>query len=166
MDRSIAGTQATAGGCPGHGQLRQRDLRRAGGHSLQWAFWLHLLSPALLLQPVWRRRTLHAQGGERTQRQGLEECLGTGRGTLPWPEAPPSFSSRRRIRSTGALPVSGGRRIFLCHSAPRERRIAAGDRAPLDAARGPTLKCTAGPVCRLFLPGPELEPLQAGGRQG
>jgi len=37
----------------GYGQLGERDLRSAGGNSLQWSFWLHLLSSFVLLQQLW-----------------------------------------------------------------------------------------------------------------
>src|SRR5258708_36525372 len=45
-------------GCGAENQIkgfeREPDLRRPGGQRLQWPFRLHVLSPAIRVQPAWR----------------------------------------------------------------------------------------------------------------
>src|SRR4051794_10432189 len=48
-----------------HGFEREPDLRRAGGQCLQWPFRLHLLPPAVRVQPVRRCRTVCAEARQR-----------------------------------------------------------------------------------------------------
>jgi hypothetical protein len=61
----------------------QRDPRRAGGLRLQRAFRLHLLSPAVRVQPVRRSGAVRAAARERAQRRWLARCVGAGGGALP-----------------------------------------------------------------------------------
>src|SRR6516165_10339490 len=42
-----------------HGFKREPDLRRAGTQRLQRAFRLHLLSPAVCIQPAWPAGAIH-----------------------------------------------------------------------------------------------------------
>src|SRR6476469_8115717 len=55
---------------------RRPPLRRAVRQRLQWPLRLHLLSPAVRVQPVWRCRTVRPQGGQRAQRRGLVRGAG------------------------------------------------------------------------------------------
>ena len=56
---------------PRHGQLREPDPRRAGGLGLERPLRLHLLPPAVRVQPVRRPGALPAAARQRPQRRGL-----------------------------------------------------------------------------------------------
>ena len=51
LDRPRASSTGPDGAGARHRQQREPDLRRAGGHRLQWALRVHLLSSALRVQP-------------------------------------------------------------------------------------------------------------------
>src|SRR5262249_61200806 len=51
-----------------HGFKREPDPRRAGDERLERPLRLHLLSPAVRVQPVWRPRTLRSACRQRAQR--------------------------------------------------------------------------------------------------
>src|SRR5262249_1501446 len=51
-----------------HGFKREPDPRRAGDERLERPLRLHLLSPAVRIQPVWRPRTLCSACRQRAQR--------------------------------------------------------------------------------------------------
>src|SRR5262249_15848941 len=58
VDRPCAWPKATPWHRARHGFKREPDPRRAGDERLERPLRLHLLSPPLPVQPVWRRRTL------------------------------------------------------------------------------------------------------------
>src|SRR5262249_33140228 len=62
---------------------REPDLRRAGGQRLQRTFRLHLLPPAVRVQPVWRCRALRPAARQRPQRCRLACSAGAGDCPLP-----------------------------------------------------------------------------------
>src|SRR5262252_3399268 len=60
--------KATAWHRARHGFKREPDPRRAGDERLERPLRLHLLSPAVRVQPVWRPRTLCSACRQRAQR--------------------------------------------------------------------------------------------------
>src|SRR5262249_8279489 len=66
-----------------HGFKREPDPRRAGEERLERPLRLHLLSPAVRVQPVWRPRTLRSASRQRSQRRWMGRCAQAGRGALP-----------------------------------------------------------------------------------
>src|SRR5262249_47269735 len=58
VDRPCARPKATPWHRARHGFKREPDPRRAGDERLERPLCLHLLSPAVRVQPVWRPRTL------------------------------------------------------------------------------------------------------------
>ena len=66
--RWIIGSQSAfhdKGFDPGHGQLGKSDPRPPGRFCLERSFRMHLLSSAVLLQPVWGSGAGHAEQGQR-----------------------------------------------------------------------------------------------------
>src|SRR6516162_3742740 len=68
VDRPCARPKATPWHRARHGFKREPDPRRAGDERLERPLRLHLLSPAVRVQPVWRPRTLCSACGQRAQR--------------------------------------------------------------------------------------------------
>src|SRR5262245_65304219 len=67
-DRPCARPKATPWHRARHGFKREPDPRRAGDERLERPLRLHLLSPAVRVQPVWRPRTLCSACRQRAQR--------------------------------------------------------------------------------------------------
>ncbi len=65
LDRPRARTQAAPHDHPRHGQFREPDARRAGGLGLERPLRLHLLSPAVRVQPVRRSGVLSLTARQR-----------------------------------------------------------------------------------------------------
>ena len=81
-----------------HGQLRQPDLRRAGGHGLQRPLRLHLLPPAVRVQPVRRPGALPpAARQRRTAPMAGATCWSR------WSRATASGDMRRFFRGDAAF---------------------------------------------------------------
>src|SRR6266481_4585625 len=68
VDRPCARPKATPWRRARHGFKREPDPRRAGDERLERPLRLHLLSPAVHVQPVWRPRTLCSACRQRAQR--------------------------------------------------------------------------------------------------
>src|SRR5215831_12221462 len=68
VDRPCARPKATPWHRARHGFKRGPDARRAGDERLERPLRLHLLSPAVCVQPVWRPRTLCSAWRQRAQR--------------------------------------------------------------------------------------------------
>src|SRR4029450_3562687 len=68
VDRSCARPKATPWHRARHGFKREPDPWRAGDERLERPLRLHLLSPAVRVQPVWRPRTLCSACRQRAQR--------------------------------------------------------------------------------------------------
>src|SRR5215468_8574107 len=68
VDRPCAWPKATPWHRARHGFKREPDPRRAGDERLERPLRLHLLSPAVRVQPVWRPRTLCSACRQRAQR--------------------------------------------------------------------------------------------------
>ena len=83
LDRPGASAAAAGRHHPRHGQLREPDPWPAGGLGLERPLRLHLLPPAVRVQPVRRPRALHAAARQRAQRRGL--AVGAGAGDRPLP---------------------------------------------------------------------------------
>jgi hypothetical protein len=71
--------------------------RRAGRQRLQRPLWLHLLSPAVRVQPARRCRAMRPEAGQRAQRRWLARGAGAGYSPLPGYREAPLFSRRRRL---------------------------------------------------------------------
>ena len=81
---------------PRHGQLGQRDLRKAGGHGLQRALRMHLLPSAVFVQPVRRSGAGDAAARQQRQRQVLAAGAAAGdRAVSPLETFPSSFAAMR-----------------------------------------------------------------------
>jgi len=65
-----------------HGFEREPDLWRARRKRLQWPFRLHLLSPAICLQPARRCRAVCSTTGQRAQCRQLARDAGAGGNSL------------------------------------------------------------------------------------
>src|SRR5580692_1942182 len=65
VDRRGAPAAPAEGYRAGHGFEREPDLRRTGGQRLQRPFRVHLLSPALRVQPAWRFGALRPAARKR-----------------------------------------------------------------------------------------------------
>ena len=87
LDRPGARAPAAGRHHPRHGQLGEPDLRRAGGLGLERPLPLHLLPPAVRLQPVRRPRALRPAARQRAQRRRL--ARGARAGDRPLPRARP-----------------------------------------------------------------------------
>src|SRR5262247_3873344 len=68
VDRACTRPKATPWHRARHGFKREPDPRRAGDERLERPLRLHLLSPAVRVQPVWRPRTLCSACRQRAQR--------------------------------------------------------------------------------------------------
>src|SRR5215467_7346548 len=68
LDRPCARPKATPWQRARHGFKREPEPRRAGDERLERPLRLHLLSPAVRVQPVWRPRTLCSACRHRAQR--------------------------------------------------------------------------------------------------
>src|SRR5262249_10068724 len=68
VDRPVARPKATPWHRARHGFKREPDPRRAGDERLERPLRLHLLSPAVRVQSVWRPRTLFSACRQRAQR--------------------------------------------------------------------------------------------------
>src|SRR5262245_15197977 len=68
VDRPCARPKATPWHRARHGFKREPDPRGAGDERLERPLRLHLLSPAVRVQPVWRPRTLCSACRQRAQR--------------------------------------------------------------------------------------------------
>ena len=79
----------------GHRQFGESGAWRAGGSSLQRPLWMHVLSPLVLLQPVWRLRRGGSQTRQRPQRRWLEGVHQSHRRALPEAGGEAAVSSRR-----------------------------------------------------------------------
>ena len=80
---------------PGHRQFGESGAWGAGGSSLQRPLWMHVLSPLVLLQPVWRLRRGGSQTRQRPQRRWLEGVHQSHRRALPEAGGEAAVSSRR-----------------------------------------------------------------------
>src|SRR5262245_26583144 len=83
VDRPCARPKATPWHRARHGFKREPDPRRAGDERLERPLRLHLLSPAVRVQPVWRPRTLCSACRQRAQRRRLGRRAQARRGALP-----------------------------------------------------------------------------------
>jgi Transposase DDE domain group 1 len=90
VDRQGTSATPAEGDCARPGFEREPDLRRAGRQCLQWPFRLHLLSPAVRVQPA--RRCVHSADGWRAV---LEPVIARYRGI--------ALPGRRAHRSTPGL---------------------------------------------------------------
>src|SRR5262249_28638526 len=77
------------------------DPWRAGEERLERPLRLHLLSPAVRVQPVWRPRTLRSASRQRSQRRWMGRCAQAGRGALP------REGSRTYFRAAAAFAMPG-----------------------------------------------------------
>ena len=64
-------TASRRDGMISHGHLGEPDLRRAGGHRVQWPLRLHMLSPAVRVQSARGSRAQPPSARQCAQRRGL-----------------------------------------------------------------------------------------------
>src|SRR5262249_12972681 len=91
-----------------HGFKREPDPRRAGDERLERPLRLHLLSPAVRVQPVWRPRTPCSACRQHAQRRRLGRRAQARCGALPGKGLTHLFSSGRSLCNARGLRVSGG----------------------------------------------------------
>src|SRR5262249_34358389 len=108
VDRPSARPKATPWHRARHGFKREPDPRRAGDERLERPLRLHLLSPAVRVQPVWRPRTPCSACRQHAQRRRLGRRAQARCGALPGKGLTHLFSSGRSLCNARGLRVSGG----------------------------------------------------------
>src|SRR5262245_51293255 len=125
-----------------HGFKRKPDPRRAGDERLERPLRLHLLSPAVRVQPVWRPRTL------------CSACR------------PRAFSSGRGLCNARGLRASGGGADQIRDPATGQPGSAEQDRLSAHAPSRTTSAPCAPVPCQFRLSGPNLDQAAEVYRQG
>ena len=148
LDRSRAAPARADGTRARHRQQREPDLRRPRGHGLQRALRVHLLSPALRVQPRRRSRTVRATRGQRAQRPRLARRARPGGGAVSRPGAPPTAARGCGLRPPGRVRVPGGGGLPVHDSLARQSRAPGADRPAAYAARGSAPRTTCGASTR------------------
>jgi hypothetical protein len=97
-------------------------VRRTGRLGLERPLPLHLLPPAVRVQPVRRPRALRLAARQRPQRRGLAGGTGAGDRPLPRPRPRALLPRRRCLRQARALRAARGRGLRLRHPAARPTR--------------------------------------------
>src|SRR4030095_3750395 len=92
-------------------QQREPDLRRAGRDRIQRPLPLHLLPPAVRVQPRRGSRTVRAAPGQCAQCRRLAGRAGSGGRPVLRPTGPSPATCRCRLRVARRVRVPGGRGI-------------------------------------------------------
>ena len=98
MDKTCISQDRTQAYHPGHRQFGESGAWRAGGRQSTTAIWMHVLSPLVLLQPVWRLRRGGSQTRQRPQRPGRSSYNHPAdtRRNIPTAEVEPAMDSDKR----------------------------------------------------------------------
>src|SRR5499426_3626229 len=167
VDRPCAWPKAAAWHRARHGFEREPDPWRAGEERLERPLRLHLLSPAVRVQPVWRPRTLRSASRQRSQRRWMGRCAQAGRGALPPGQGLTHLvSSGRGLCNARGLPVSGGGADQIRDPVTGQPGSAEQDRLSAHAPSRTTSAPCAPVPCQFQLSGWNLDQAAEGYRQG
>ena len=103
----VHGRRPPRGIVPRHGFEREPDAWRAGDERLERPLRLHLLSPAVRLQPVWRSGALRATSRQRAQRRRVGECASAGHRAVSGQSPAHLFPGRCSLRHARRVRVPG-----------------------------------------------------------
>jgi hypothetical protein len=140
--------------------------RRAGGLGLAWPLRLHLLLPAVSVQPIRRPGALPAAARQCPQCRELAPGAGAGGRPLPREGHRALLPGRCCVRQARDLLAAGGRGHPLRDPLAGQPGVATADRAPADPAGRPATEEVGRFLHRLPLPGQGLDPTATRGSQG
>src|SRR5947208_959441 len=132
-------------------------LRHAGRHRIQRPLRLHLLPPAVRVQPGRRPGAMRAAAGERAQCPRVARGARSGGRAVSWP-GPPALAARRcGLRAAGRVGVPGGGGLPVRDPPARQPGAPESDRLRAHAARGTPTTLRPALLRELPLSGAELE---------